>query len=171
MPQLKRLLSYLRPYTLPFLASVVLMATVGALEAFRLLLLGPIFDKVLNPAAPTRALTLFNVPGTDRVVLLQRFIPSYWHNPLGVVAVALIGATVIMGVCDYLGTYLVNYAGLGLITDLRNKLYDKILQRSTSFFSRHATGVLMSTIINDVERIQVTFTIGLAEFLQQFFTL
>src|SRR5215470_5521823 len=171
MPQLKRLLGYLRPYTLPFLASVVLMATVGALEAFRLLLLGPIFDKVLNPAAPSRALTLFNVPGSDRVVYLQRFIPSYWHNPLGVVAVALIGATVIKGVCDYLGTYLVNYAGFGLVTDLRNKLYDKILHRSIAFFSRYSTGTLVSTIINDIEKVQITLSIVMAEFLQQFFTL
>src|SRR5215472_10830340 len=171
MPQLKRLLGYLRPYTLPFLASVVLMATVGALEAFRLLLLGPIFDKVLNPAAPNRTLTLFNVPGSERVVYLQRFIPSYWHNPLGVVAVALIGATVIKGVCDYLGTYLVNYAGFGLITDVRNKLYDRVLQRSISFFTRHSTGTLVSTVVNDVEKIQLTLTVALAEFLQQFFTL
>jgi|GraSoi2013_115cm_1033766.scaffolds.fasta_scaffold00084_5 subfamily B ATP-binding cassette protein MsbA len=171
MHQLKRLLSYLRPYSLQFLASVLLMAAVGALEAFRLLLLGPIFDKVLNPAAPSRNLTLFNVPGSDQVVYLQRFIPSYWHNPLTVVAVALVGATMIKGACDYLGTYLVNYAGFGLITDLRNKLYDKVLRRSISFFSRHSTGTLVSTMVNDVERIQLTLTVALAEFLQQFFTL
>src|SRR5260370_10395329 len=154
MHELKRLLSYLRAYSLQFLASVLLMGAVGALEAFRLLLLGPIFDKVLNPAAPSRNLTLFNVPGSDQVVYLQRFIPSYWHNPLTVVAVALVGATMIKGACDYLGTYLVNYAGFGLITDLRNKLYDKVLRRSISFFSRHSTGTLVSTMVNDVERIQ-----------------
>ena len=172
MQQLRRLLGYLRPYSLQFMASVLLMAAVGALEAFRLLLLGPIFDKVLNPAAPSKDLSLFNVPGSDRVVLLQRFIPSIGHNnPLNVVAVALVGATLIKGLCDYLGTYLVNHAGYGLITDLRNKLYDKVLQRSTSFFSRHSTGMLISTMVNDVEKIQLTLTVALAEFLQQFFTL
>jgi ATP-binding cassette, subfamily B, bacterial MsbA len=169
MRQLTRLMGYVRPYSLQFAAAVVLMAAVGALGAFPVLLLGPIIDKVLNPSAPGVALPLFQLPGTRQWVYLQQFIPSYWHNPLSVVAVALIGATVIKGVCDYLGTYLVNYAGFGLITDLRNKLYDKILQRSIAFFSRHATGVLMSTVINDVEKIQVTFSIALAEFLQQFF--
>jgi ATP-binding cassette, subfamily B, bacterial MsbA len=172
MRQLTRLLGFLRQYSLQFGVSVILMAAVGALEGFRILLLGPIINKVLNPSSPgQQGLPLFQVPGSDHWVYLQQFIPSYWHNPLSVVAVAMVGATVIKGACDYLGTYLVNYAGFGLITDLRNKLYDRILQRSTSFFSRHATGVLMSTIINDVEKIQVTFTIGLAEFLQQFFTL
>jgi len=50
-------------------------------------------------------------------------------------------------------------------------LYDTILQRSISFFSRHSTGTLVSTVVNDVEKVQVTLTIALAEFLQQFFTL
>ena len=42
MKQLMRLLGYVRPYALPFIASVLLMAAVGLLDAFRLLLIGPI---------------------------------------------------------------------------------------------------------------------------------
>ena len=171
MRQLSRLLGYIRPYLLQFSVSVLLMAGVGLLESFRILLLGPIIDNVLNPSAPAHRLTLFNLPGTDKVVYLQQFIPRYFHNALTVVAVALVGATILKGVCDYAGTYLVNYAGFGLITDLRNRLYDRILQRSIAFFSRNSTGVLISTIINDIEKIQATLSIALAEFLQQFFTL
>ena len=171
MRQLTRLLGYIRPYLLQFSVSVLLMAGVGLLESFRILLLGPIIDNVLNPSAPAHRLTLFNLPGTDKVVYLQQFIPRYFHNALTVVAVALVGATILKGLCDYAGTYLVNYAGFGLITDLRNRLYDRILQRSIAFFSRHSTGTLISTIINDIEKIQATLSIALAEFLQQFFTL
>jgi subfamily B ATP-binding cassette protein MsbA len=90
---------------------------------------------------------------------------------LNIVALALVGTALVKGVCDYLGTYLVNHAGFGLITDLRNSLYDRLLQRSIAFFSRHSTGTLVSTVINDVEKVQVTLTIALAEFLQQIFTL
>ena len=170
MRQLSRLLAYIRPYSLQFGASVLLMAAVGLLESFRILLLGPIIDKVLNPSSPARGLALFNLPGSKKVVYLQQFIPSHFHNALTVVAVALVGATVIKGFCDYAGTYLVNYAGFGLVTDLRNKLYDRILQRSIAFFSRHSTGTLVSTVINDIEKVQATLSIALAEFLQQFFT-
>ncbi|HSM85224.1 MAG TPA: ABC transporter ATP-binding protein [Candidatus Limnocylindrales bacterium] len=166
-----RLLGHLRPYSLHFLFGTLLMSAVGALESFRILLFVPIVDKVLNPAAPSPSLKLFNVPGSSHVVYLQQFIPQYFHNPLTVVAVALIGGTLIKGVCDYLGTYLVNYAGLGLVTDLRNRLYDRILQRSIAFFSRNPTGTLISTVINDVDKVQSTLSIALAEFLQQFFTL
>ncbi|HEY2116376.1 MAG TPA: ABC transporter ATP-binding protein [Candidatus Angelobacter sp.] len=171
MRQLTRLLAFLRPYLPHFIGSVLLMAVVGAMETFRIILMGPIIDKVLNPKAPGRSLMLFNLPGTNHVVFLQDFVPQHFHNPLTVVAVALVGTALIKGVCDYIGTYLVNHAGFGLITDLRNKLYDTILQRSISFFSRHSTGTLVSTVVNDVEKVQVTLTIALAEFLQQLFTL
>jgi ATP-binding cassette, subfamily B, bacterial MsbA len=171
MRQLTRLLAYLRPYLPHFIGSILLMAVVGAMEGFRIILMGPIIDKVLNPKAPGRSLMLFNLPGTDHVVFLQDYVPQHFRNPLTVVAVALVGTALIKGVCDYIGTYLVNHAGFGLITDLRNRLYDTILQRSISFFSRHSTGTLVSTVVNDVEKVQVTLTIALAEFLQQFFTL
>ena len=172
MRQLTRLLAYLRPYLPHFIGSVLLMAVVGAMESFRIILMGPIIDKVLNPKSPGRSLTLMpNLPGTNHVVYLQDFVPQHFRNPLTVVAVALIGTAVIKGVCDYIGTYLVNHAGFGLITDLRNRLYDTILRRSIAFFSRHSTGMLVSTVVNDVEKVQVTLTIALAEFLQQLFTL
>src|SRR5947209_7748621 len=172
MRQLTRLLAYLRPYAPHFIGSVLLMAVVGAMESFRILLMGPITDKVLNPKSPGRSLTLLpNLPGTHHVVYLQDFVPQHFRTPLTVVAVDLVGTALIEGVWDYDGTYLVNHACFGMITDLRNRLYDTILQRSTSFFSRHSTGMLVSTVVNDVEKVQVTLTIALAEFLQQLFTL
>src|SRR5207302_10367 len=127
MPQLTRLLKYIRPYWLQFFLSVILMAIVGLLDAFRVLLIGPIFDQVLNPGAPPQNITLFQrFPGLQHAVYLQQLMPKYWHNPLSVVAAALVGATIIKGLCDYVGTYLVSYAGYGLVTDLRNDLYPLI---------------------------------------------
>ncbi|HEV3040706.1 MAG TPA: ABC transporter ATP-binding protein [Candidatus Angelobacter sp.] len=172
MPQLTRLLRYIRPYWLQFILSVILMAVVGLLDAFRVLLIGPIFDQVLNPGAPPQNITLFQrFPGFQHAVYLQQFMPNYWHNPLSVVAAALVGATIIKGLCDYVGTYLVSYAGYGLVTDLRNDLYQRILKRSASFFAHYSTGKLVSTVISDVEKIQNALSTVLSEFLQQFFTL
>jgi ATP-binding cassette, subfamily B, bacterial MsbA len=74
------------------------------------------------------------------------------------------------GIFDYTGTYLVNHAGFGMITDLRDDLYNAIMRRSAAFFSKHTTGTLLSTIINDIERVQYAMSTVLAEFLQQFFT-
>ena len=68
------------------------------------------------------------------------------------------------------GTYLVNYAGFGMITDLRNHLYEATLRRSSSFFHKHATGTILSTLINDVDKVQNAVSSVISEFLQQFFT-
>src|SRR4051812_24778823 len=171
MRQVTRLLRYVAPYWWQLLSSVILMAAVGLLDAFRVLLIGPIFDRVLNPGSQSREIQLFRIPGSDRFIFLQQFVPSHFQNPWTVVAFALIAATILKGICDYAGTYLVNYAGYGMITDLRNALYNSVLRRSAAFFQRHTTGTLVSTIVNDVERVQFAMSSVLAEFLQQFFTL
>jgi subfamily B ATP-binding cassette protein MsbA len=171
MRQLTRLLRYALPYWWQVLASVVLMAAVGFLDSFRLLLIGPILDRVLNPGAPAHDLRLFQVPGTHYSVQLQQFVPSHLQNPWSVVAFALVASTLLKGLFDYAGTYLVSYAGFGTITDLRNDMYNAILRRSAAFFQKHTTGTLLSTIINDIERVQYAMSSVLAEFLQQTFTL
>src|ERR1035441_9840543 len=83
--QLARLLHYVLPYWAPFLASIVLMALVGLLDAFRVLLIGPIFDRVLNPDSQG-PLQLFTFPGSERVFTLQQVIPSHFKNPWTAVA-------------------------------------------------------------------------------------
>jgi subfamily B ATP-binding cassette protein MsbA len=163
-----RLLFYVRRYALQAIASVVLLAAVGLLDAFRLLLIGPIFNTVLNPKSPGRDLALF---GGRFQFNLQQLVPSHLHNPWSMVAYALIASTLLKGICDYAGTYLVNYAGFGMITDMRDDLYQAILRRSVQFFQSHATGTILSTVINDIERVQYAMSSVLSEFLQQLFTL
>jgi subfamily B ATP-binding cassette protein MsbA len=165
-----RLLGYLRPYGLYSLASVVLMAMVGAMAAFRVLLVKPIFDNVLRPDAPVNDLLQLNLKWIHRTVDLHFLVPPHFKNAWTVVAYALIASAVVKSVCDYLGTYLVNYAGFGMITDLRNDLYDAVLRRSMSFFQKHTTGTLLSTLINDVEKVQTAMSAVLGDFLQQLFT-
>lgn len=170
MRQLTRLVRYALPYWWQILASVLLMAAVGALDAFKYLLVRPVFDRVLNPATGSKDIQLFVIPGTHHALFLQQLVPSRFTNAWTIVAFALVASTILKGICDYTGTYLVNHAGYGMITDLRDDLYNAILRRSAAFFSRHTTGTLLSALINDIERVQYAMSTVLAEFLQQFFT-
>jgi len=170
MRQLTRLIRYALPYWWQILSSVVLMAAVGALDAFKYLLVRPVFDRVLNPATGSKDIQLFVIPGTHHAVYLQQFVPSHFTNAWNIVAFALVASTILKGICDYSGTYLVNHAGFGMITDLRDDLYTALLRRSAAFFSQHTTGTLLSTIINDIERVQYAMSTVLSELLQQFFT-
>jgi subfamily B ATP-binding cassette protein MsbA len=165
-----RLVRYVLPFLLQLLPGVFLLAAVGFLEAFRLMLLKPVLDRVLNPASGSENIILFTIPKIEKSVYLQFFVPAHFHNAWNMVAFALVAATVLKGIFDYAGTYLVNHAGFGMITNLRNDLYNSVLRRSAAFFQKHTTGTLISTIINDIERVQFAMSSVLAEFLQQFFT-
>jgi subfamily B ATP-binding cassette protein MsbA len=172
MTKVIRLLRYGLPYTLEWVPGVLLLAAVGLLDALRMALFVPILGVVLKPQNSSNALVLFPTAPSGWQFDMHRIIPPgvHIHNVLNIVAFALVGSTVIKGLCDYAGTYLVNYAGFGMITDLRNHLYEVILRRSSSFYQRHPTGTILSTLINDVDRVQTAVSSVLGEFLQQFFT-
>ncbi|MGA2729753.1 MAG: ABC transporter ATP-binding protein [Terracidiphilus sp.] len=171
MKRFFRLLRYGLPYSLQWLPGVLLLAAVGVLDTFRVLLLQPIFDQVLRPDAPEGPI-LLGLPNSRWHFDLRQLIPHFLHihNAWDVVAFALVVSTILKGLCDYLGTYLVNYAGFGTITDLRNHLYEATMRRSSSFFHKHPTGTILSTLINDVDKVQTALSSVLGEFLQQFFT-
>ena len=171
MKRFFRLLRYGLPYSLQWLPGVLLLAAVGVLDTFRVLLLQPIFDQVLRPDTPEGPI-LLGLPNSRWHFDLRQLIPHvlHIHNAWDVVAFALVVSTILKGLCDYLGTYLVNYAGFGTITDLRNHLYEATMRRSASFFHQHPTGTILSTLINDVDKVQTAISSVLGEFLQQFFT-
>ena len=87
------LLAYVRPYTLQAVAAVLFMAMVGLLDAFRVLLVKPIFDQVLKPSDITPHLPLFAAHGFigHRVVQLnlEQLVPGHFHNAWTMVAFAI----------------------------------------------------------------------------------
>jgi subfamily B ATP-binding cassette protein MsbA len=170
MRQLMRLIRYVIPFLVQLLPGVLLLAGVGFLEAFRLMLMKPVLQRVLKPASGSESIVLFTIPKIGKPVYLQWFVPAHFHNAWTIVAYALVAATVVKGIFDYAGTYLVNHAGFGMITNLRNDLYNSVLRRSAAFFTRHSTGTLVSTIINDIERVQFALSSVLADSLQQVFS-
>jgi subfamily B ATP-binding cassette protein MsbA len=171
MRQLTRLLRYVRPFLLQLFPGVALLAAVGFLEAFRLILLKPVLDQVLNPVASGSGdILLFTIPRINRAIYLQQLVPIHFDDAWRIVAFALVASTILKGLLDYAGTYLVNHAGFGMITDLRDDLYNAILRQSAAFFSKHATGTLLSALVSDIDRVQYAMSAVLAEFLQQTFT-
>ena len=136
-----------------------------------MVLLKPVFDRVFNPSTGSENIILFTMPQSGHPIYLQRFVPTHFHNAWTIVAYALVASTVLKGIFDYAWAHHPAYhAGFGMITNLRNDLYNSVLRRSASFFQQHTTGTLISTIINDIERVQFAMSSILAEFLQQFFT-
>ena len=171
MKELGRLLQYSRRYTGHLLLSVFLMACVGAAQGLTVLLIGPIFDRVLNPASADAPVFLFTIPGWNHRVYLDNFMPMAIHNVWTMVAVGILAVFFIRGLCDYFGNYLVNYVGLSAVTDLRQDVFDRVVHQDANFFESNSTARVMSSIMNDLEKIQVAMSHILADLLRQSFTL
>ncbi len=169
MNEFQRLLGYVRPYRLRLALSVLLMAGVGVTHGLIALLVGPVFDRALKPAGPEAPVALFKAPLTGAPVYLNDFVPSAIHNEWTMIALAILVVFLLRGLFDYCGNYLVNYVGLAAVTDLRQTVFDKVLRHGAEFFESHSTGRLMSSIMNDIDKIQVATSHILADLLRQCF--
>lgn len=170
MKELLRLLSLVKPYLPPLITAFFLMAIVGASQGLTALLIGPIFDRVLNPSAADTPVRLFTVPGLQKEIYLEYLTPSFIHNVWTMVAFGIVLVFLIKGLCDYVGNYLVNFVGFSVVTDLRQKVFDRVLRQDAQFFESNSTGRLMSSIMNDIEKIQVATSHILADWMRQIFT-
>ena len=97
MRELGRLLRFSRPYTPYLVLSVLLMACVGAAQAFTALLIGPIFDRVLNPASADAPVLLVTIPIFHHKVYLSDLMPASIHNVWTMVAVGILAVFFIKG--------------------------------------------------------------------------
>jgi ATP-binding cassette, subfamily B, bacterial MsbA len=170
-PQLKRLLSYVRPYRFRMLLGVVLLAFVAVAEGLIALIIAPIFDRVLNPAAGDSSLALFRVPFSDRTIYLNQFFPSSIHNVWTVVSIALLVVFSAKAIAEFGGAFLIQAIGHSAITDLRNELYARLIRQPIGFFQHQPAGRLISTVINDVERARLALSEYLADVFRQGFGL
>src|SRR5579862_9987178 len=170
MKEFARLLRYVRPYAAPLAISVILLALVGAAQGFTAILVGPVFDRVLKPDSPDSLVPLFTIPLLGRTVYLQDFVPAAIHNVWTMVAIAILATFLIKGACDYFGNYFINYVGISAVTDLRQTVFDKVLRQDAHFFESNSTGRVMSSIMNDIEKIQVATSHMLADWMRQTFT-
>ena len=145
------------------------MACVGAAQSLFVLLIQPIFDRVLNPSSADAPVLLFRDPIFHRGFYLDQIVPAWIHNVWTSVAFAILMVFLTKGLCDYIANYLINYAGVSAVTDLRNAVFDKVLRQGAQFFEATSTGRLMSSIMNDIEKIQVALSHILADLLRQGF--
>jgi subfamily B ATP-binding cassette protein MsbA len=166
MKELMRLLAYGRRYAAQLAISVILLAIGAGGTGSMALLVGPMLHTLLEPGAPDQEI---------KIHLFHRSFPLP-HPPgithiWSVMAIAIVTVFFLKGLCDYFGNYLINYVGFSAVTNLRNQVFDKVLKQGAQFFEAHSTGKLMSSIMNDVDKVQLALSHILADFFRQSFTL
>ncbi|HTZ74358.1 MAG TPA: ABC transporter ATP-binding protein [Candidatus Aquilonibacter sp.] len=169
--EIRRLLGYLAPYAPQLALGILLMLVMGALEGIVALAIKPAVDVVLNPGTPLQSLALFTIPRTHYTLDLRSFVPSSIHNVFNVFAIALLAIFIAKGAAEYFGSLLIQHSGLSSLTDLRNRVYAKVVQQPVGFFQENAVGRVMSAVISDIEQMRPAFSDWFAELFRQTFSL
>ncbi|MGH9687358.1 MAG: ABC transporter ATP-binding protein [Candidatus Acidiferrales bacterium] len=169
--EIRRLLSYLRPYVPLFSLGVILIAFMGTMDGLIAFAIKPALDVVLTRHSTSHALTLFTIPGTQRVISLNSFVPHQIHWVWSIFAVALLVIFLSKGIAEYFGSILIQYVGLSGITDLRDQTYSKVVQQPVGFFQHNPVGRVISATISDIEQIRSAFSDWLADLVRQVFSL
>jgi subfamily B ATP-binding cassette protein MsbA len=162
MNDLRRLLRYLLPHTGTFTIATVAMIVVAVLETATSALIVPIFDQAFAHGGGRSTATPFG---------LQRLIPASGLAAWRMIALLLVGFTVVKGIAEYFSTYLMAYIGQSSILRLRQELFSHLLSQSAAFFERHRTNYLVSRLISSAAAIEAAVTHTLRDMLREGFTL
>jgi ATP-binding cassette, subfamily B, bacterial MsbA len=169
-PQLKRLLGYMRPYAVRLSLGVILLAFVAIAEGGVAFMIKLAVDFVLNLDATSSRLPLLTIPWSGTIIYLNDYFPLRIHNLATIFSISLVILFFAKALAEYLGATQIQYAGLSAVTDLRNQVYSRVLRQPIGFFQHHPTGRLISTVINDVERVRYALSEWLADLFLKSFT-
>lgn len=158
MNEFWRLLAYVKPYWLMFVAALFAMLMVAAFETATLALLVPIVDQfVQTPGLKSK--TLFD---------LHSAIPTGdWYAAWFRISLLLLVFTIGKGISEYFSSYLMAKIGQSAVLRLREQLYGHLLQQSSSFFERHRTNFLVSRLVVSCSAIEYAVTGNLRDLLRE----
>ncbi len=169
-PQLKRLMSYTKPYGVRLALGVILVAFVAAAEAIIGFMVRPAVDFVLDPAKFGSSLPLVTLPWNKHVIYLNKFFPASIHNVWTMFAFTILFLFVSKAIAEYLGLTEIQYVGLAATRDLRNAFYGRVIRQPMGFFQHNPTGRIISVAINDVDRVRFALSDYLADLFMKSFT-
>jgi len=156
--EVRRLVAYVRPYSGRLALAVVLMAVVGLAEGITALMIIPLVNRVLNPSGGGAGVPLVKMPITGQMIYLNDFFPAGIQHVWTVFAISLFVLFLTKGLAEFFGNTTIQYVGHAAVTDLRNKVYRRLIHLPLGLFQEHATGRLMSAVINDIERVRAALS-------------
>ncbi len=144
--KLYSIFQYINPYKTKFIVGLVFL----------------IVGSFLLMAFPLVAGKLIDVAGGNQ---------DWYLKDLNHIALALLAIFLIQAIISFFRVYLFAQVSENAMADVRNELYQKIIQLPISFFDKMRTGDLMSRMSADVSLLQTTFSTTLAELIRQVVTL
>jgi subfamily B ATP-binding cassette protein MsbA len=163
----RRLLALVKPYWVKLVLAMICMVLYSCSTSVQALLVKPVIDGAF--------LNKEKIPPLVMKIIVQLHLGGLFlvkgSEMLRILPVAIILLFLFRGIFNYGQAYLMNYVGLKVIADLREKLYNHLQNLSLSFFTKTPTGTLISRITNDVNLIQGAVSNTIAGILKDAFTL
>jgi len=163
----RRLLDLIKPYWDKLVLAMICMFFVSLLTAAQAFLFKPVIDGVF--------LKKEGIPPFLKNIIIQLHLGNLFLNQdmgmLRLLPIIIVLLFLLKGIFNYGQSYLMNFVGLRIIADIREKLYNHLQDLSLSFFTKTPTGILISRITNDVTLIQGAVSNAITGLLKDAFTI
>jgi subfamily B ATP-binding cassette protein MsbA len=172
-----RILSYLRPYLGPFALAVLATSIFAALDAFSLALLIPFLRTLFAGGDGAAAAPPPDASGSllDRLLngSIGRFVDlsAPREEAIQGIIVFILAVFALKNLFDFVRIYLVAWIEQSVTRDLRNQVYDHVLDLDLVFFGRTRVGQIVSRLTHDIEQLRTLVTKELAKVLSSIFEL
>jgi subfamily B ATP-binding cassette protein MsbA len=163
----RRLLDLIKPYWDKLVLAMICMLFVSLSTAAQAFLFKPVIDGVF--------LKKEGIPPFLKNIIIQLHLGNLFLKQdmemLRLLPIIIVLLFLVKGVFNYAQSYLMNFVGLRIIADIREKLYNHLQALSLSFFTKTPTGILISRITNDVNLIQGAVSNTITGLLKDAFTI
>ncbi|HUJ12214.1 MAG TPA: ABC transporter transmembrane domain-containing protein [Thermoanaerobaculia bacterium] len=196
MTVLKRLYRYLNQYKAWAVIAFGSMIIFAATQTILIALTQPIVDQVLSPPGKTVHVVSHDSETKQRFIgtIMRRNLPegrrgwvintydstarrfdAWWNakpnDKWRKVLIAIFALFVIRGFASFFSEYGFQKVGLSTVRDLRNELYERIINQSHRFFAERATGEMVSRLVSDADQIQAAVSTRMGDLFQESVTL
>ena len=196
MNLLGRLYRYLRRYKTWALIAFGSMIIAATTQTALMALIQPLFDDVLVPPgqyttakahdSSLKQRTIDSMLNRDRpegqrgwfidhVDRAYNAVHHWWSGNPGEkwkrVLSVLLFVFVVRAFTAFFSEYAFQKVGLSTVRDLRNELYERIIQQSHRFFSERSTGEMVSRVVSDADAIQAAVSTRMGDLFEESITL
>jgi ATP-binding cassette subfamily B multidrug efflux pump len=155
---MRRLLTYLRPYTWQVTVALIAIILKAILDVLGPFLTKTAIDKYLAHA-----------PGSHSI--LDSWLSSQPMKGIAQIALLYVGTLALTFFCEFLQTYYMQWTGQMVMFDLRSQIFRHLQRMHIGFYDKNPVGRLVTRVTTDVDALNDMFTAGVVSIFEDVFVL
>jgi len=155
---MRRLLTYLRPYTIPVAIAVISIIFKAGLD-------------VLGPYLTKTAVDKYLAHTQGSHSILDRWLSATPMTGIAQIAAIYLGTLVLSFFLEFLQTYFMQWTGQKVMFDLRSQIFRHLQHMHIGFFDKNPVGRLVTRVTTDVDALNEMFTAGVVSIFEDVFVL